>query len=414
MSTLSLKSLSFSYENSDKIILQQLNAAFAPGWTGLIGANGCGKSTLLRILAGELKPTAGEVIGKPGPIYLCRQETGSAPLEFEEFKAAHDNEAIHLKSSLSLHELGHVEWSTLSHGEQKRFQLACALWQKPTLLLVDEPTNHLDKKNRDFIIRTLKQFSGIGIVISHDRELLNALCHKCLFFVGDKIHAISGNYDEAKSQLESKFAYFQESQGIIKQKARLLKGEVNRLDQLNQGSKKRLSKSGLSRKDHDAKGKIDGARLTGKDASFGQKKLNLATRIARLESELGDFHVAKDYSGSIFFNKETRKEKLLLHLQETSISLHEGCNLSLTEDLVIQGNSKIGLIGLNGTGKSSFIRFILAQNLLKTKNLYYLKQELASDSVKELAKQATISLSWRLSPLSSGKSNHFKSRRRSM
>lgn len=386
MGLLTIRSVSFSFDSSDKKIIDNLNTSFAPGWTGLIGPNGCGKSTLLKILSGELRPTAGEIVGKSGLAHYCPQETTSPPYEIEKFCLAYDKEAIDLKSSLSLHELVEMTWQKLSQGEQKRFQLACALWRRPDLLFIDEPTNHLDTKNRNFIIKALRQFQGIGILVSHDRQLLNALCSKCMFFVGEKIHEIAGNYDEAKRHLDEKFAYFNQQRDIIKQKTSLLKQEITRLDQLNQSSKKRLSKNQINRKDHDAKSKIDAARLTGKDASFNQKKLNLESRMERLYGNLTDFQVIKDYAGSISFGEENRMTKILLHLSLNEISLPNGHKLFLPE-LIVRGGSKIGLVGLNGVGKTSLIKFIIENNQLKTENYLHLKQELSSEEIDYLRMQ---------------------------
>lgn len=360
--------------------------AFSSGWTGIIGSNGCGKSTLLKILSGDLKPTTGEIIGSVSYSYYCHQETTFSPKNLNEFVQSYDKDAINLKSTLSLHSLIDFDWQKLSQGEQKRFQLACALWQKPDLLLVDEPTNHLDAKNREHIIKTLQQFKGIGVLVSHDRQLLNALCKKCVFFSGDSIYEFLGNYDESKSHLDEKFAYFKRQKENINQKADILKQEVLRLNQINETAKKRLSKTHINHKDHDTKAKIDGARLTGKDASFGQKKLNIENRIEKLKDELKHFQTPKDYAGSIEFTAEKKADKIYLHLPSKNIPLLNNCQLFLPE-LIIKNSSKIGLIGLNGVGKTSFINFIINQNLIKTPNFYHLKQEMAIKEIIQLKEQ---------------------------
>ena len=72
-------------------------------------------------------------------------------------------------------------WESLSHGERKRSQIAVALWRAPRILAVDEPTNHLDAGARSLVIAALRSFSGVGILVSHDRELLEALCGQCVF-----------------------------------------------------------------------------------------------------------------------------------------------------------------------------------------------------------------------------------------
>ena len=71
---------------------------------------------------------------------------------------------------------GRYAWryDELSCGEQKKIQIACALWAKPDVLVLDEPTNHIDAAARSPPHDALRRFDGIGIVVSHDRELLDA------------------------------------------------------------------------------------------------------------------------------------------------------------------------------------------------------------------------------------------------
>jgi ATPase subunit of ABC transporter with duplicated ATPase domains len=375
--------VSFTYDSSNNPIIENLSVAFAPGWTGLVGANGCGKSTLLKLLSGGLIPTAGEMVGKAELSYHCRQETTAAPAEFDDFCAAYDKDAINLKSSLGLHELVASNWTQLSQGEQKRFQLGCALWSKPDLLLVDEPTNHLDAKNREFLIAALSQYKGIGILVSHDRALLNVLCEKCLFFVGGKIHLRAGNYDQAKSALDAQFAHSLQEREQLKEKAASLQQEVTRLAQVEQASAGRLSKSKVHVKDRDTKAKIDGARLTGKDASFGQKKITLASRIAKMADEVDDLAFVKSYAGAVSFSVASSPRKVLLHMKESLLLLPNGQRLTLPE-LVIRSEQKIGVMGANGVGKTTLIRCIIEQHLAATHRYYFLTQELSINEIQHL------------------------------
>ena len=388
IATLTLRSVSFTYDSSNKPIIENLNVAFAPGWTGLVGANGCGKSTLLRLLSGWLTPTSGEIVGKVAQSYHCRQETTISPVEFNEFCEAYDNEAITLKSSLGLHELIESSWAQLSQGEQKRFQLGCALWRQPDLLLVDEPTNHLDIKNREFLITALSHYKGIGILVSHDRALLNILCERCLFFVGGNIHLRSGNYDQAKGALDADFAQSLHEREHIKENAASMQREVARLAQIEQGSAGRLSKSKVHPKDRDTKAKIDGARLTGKDASFGQKKVTLASRIAKLGEQVEELAFVKSYAGTVSFSVKSSPSKILLHQGEMLLSLLSGHNLNLPE-LVIRSGQKIGVMGVNGVGKTSLIRHLVEHCLAGHRRYYFLPQELDANEIGRLKTSVT-------------------------
>lgn len=383
MSTLALRSVSFAFDGSDKTIIDNLTASFPRGWTGLVGPNGCGKSTLLQILAARIAPTTGEVQGRPHLVHLCEQETLQTSTELEAFRASNDKEAIRAKTSLSLHGLLLKEWEQMSCGEQKRWQLGCALWQRPDLLLIDEPTNHLDRENRDFILEALGTYGGIGVVVSHDREVLQKLCKKFIFFVGNQTYEMSGSYDEASKNLEEQFAYNEKQREIASKKSSSLKKEVKRINQLNASSKKRLSKGQVNRKDHDAKAKIDGARLTGKDASLGQKKANIENRIEKIEASARELAVNKDYSDSISFDVPSSHSKILLHKENAKILLPDGSTLFAPE-LLLKSGEKIGIIGLNGTGKTSLVEHCLKESWINSQNYLYLRQELSEAEISEL------------------------------
>lgn len=383
MKTLSIRSLSFKFERSDKKIIDNLNTSFPQGWTGLVGPNGCGKSTLLKLLAGKLQASSGTLPNRYRT-YYCEQESIHQPPSLADFLAAHDREARRIKTSLSLHDLQSRDWSQLSCGEQKRFQLGCALWDRPDLLLIDEPTNHLDEINRDYIIQALREFPGIGVLVSHDRDLLDAVCSQCLFFVGDRIYEISGSYSEARRQLDQDFLSMEHEKENIRKQTNSLQKEASRLNELNLSSKKRLSKNNLSPKDRDKKSRINLAKLTGKDASFGQKKQNIQNRITNLSDTLKDFHVVKDYSGDITFGTVHQgSSKLILFQEEGSITLPSSHKLYFPE-LSLTSTEKIGVVGENGIGKSSLIHTILNSGCLKIKNYFYLRQELYESDVTSL------------------------------
>jgi ATPase subunit of ABC transporter with duplicated ATPase domains len=388
MRNIILNSLTFSYEQSDKVIIKDLTTTLATGWTGLIGANGCGKSTLLRILSGELIPTAGTIKGVQGGTFAyCRQDTFHIPDNFTQFCESYESESIEAKTLLELHELTGIEWAQLSEGEKKRFQLGCALAQRPDFFFVDEPTNHLDAANRLVIIKTLKEFRGIGVLVSHDRELLNAVCGKCLFFVGEQIFELSGNYSAALDLFEEKMTAIRNQKEDIKRKSTLLNREIQRIEEVNQGSRNRLSKRGLSRHDHDARERIDRARLTSKDSSLSQKKIGLESRLDKLAEGLSQLKLEKDYSGPVFFDRKERNiVKTLLCLPAQSIPLPNGCELALPA-LEIKSGVRVGLVGANGAGKSSLLRYLTENNLIKAENFLYLRQELSAEDKLDLKHQ---------------------------
>ena len=173
MSSLHLTNVSFSYSDSVPL-LQSVDLQLERGWTGVVGANGAGKTTLLRLAAGELTPETGtvRVVPPDGALSYCPQEVGVCSDDVRALAWAAHKQARRLIGELQLVPAELERWDTLSPGERKRWQVAAALAEEPVVLFLDEPTNHLDADARGLLVRTLQRFGGIGLVVSHDRALL--------------------------------------------------------------------------------------------------------------------------------------------------------------------------------------------------------------------------------------------------
>src|SRR6266481_9121957 len=168
--------VSFSYSDSVPL-LTDVDFQLTNGWTAMVGANGTGKTTLLRLISGELAPDSGDIhFAPPHPrIAVCRQTAETLTDEIEEFGSALDRESHRIRDSLKLSAADLSRWSTLSPGERRRFQIGAALATDPSMLILDEPTDHLDGEAREILVSALMRFGGIGVVVSHDRTLLDAL-----------------------------------------------------------------------------------------------------------------------------------------------------------------------------------------------------------------------------------------------
>lgn len=97
-----------------------------------------------------------------------------------DFACDYGDEARRLRERLGIGDDMPWRFSRLSCGEQKKIQVAVALWRSPDLLVLDEPTNHVDAACKAQLIEVLRGFKGVGLLVSHDRGLLDELASSCL------------------------------------------------------------------------------------------------------------------------------------------------------------------------------------------------------------------------------------------
>lgn len=201
--SLSAHHLTFSWPDGTTVI-DGLDLSVGPGRHGLIGTNGSGKSTLLRLLAGELAADAGSV-AVDGEVAYLPQDPGSDPsrtvaevLGVADVLAALDrmeagdvnpddfdiigedwDVAERTIAELARLGLGHLALDrtvgSASGGELVLLSLVALLLRRPSVLLLDEPTNNLDRSARERLTEVIASWRGTLIVVSHDRELLNAM-----------------------------------------------------------------------------------------------------------------------------------------------------------------------------------------------------------------------------------------------
>ncbi|MCL2757631.1 MAG: ATP-binding cassette domain-containing protein, partial [Coriobacteriia bacterium] len=198
---LSFTNISYSYEDSPELALGPVIATFPKGWTGIVGNNGSGKTTLLRLACGLLSPKSGSITPRIAGVY-CAQETELRPASTDDFVMDFSTEALRIRSLLGIEDDWAWHYDTLSEGQRKRLQVAVALWQDPQLLALDEPTNHVDAPTRSLLLAALAGFRGIGLLVSHDREMLDALVQQCLFLSSGSAIMRPGIYSQGCEQAE--------------------------------------------------------------------------------------------------------------------------------------------------------------------------------------------------------------------
>ncbi|MDR2445441.1 MAG: ATP-binding cassette domain-containing protein, partial [Spirochaetaceae bacterium] len=354
---LSFNSVEFFYPSSIQAVLTNVNFELSPGWTGITGENGAGKTTLLMLAAGLLRPGAGSVRG-PADVFYCPQRTDEVSENWEDTFFAAGNDSGRLLDRLGIEADWPYRWETLSHGERKRFQLAVALRQNPGLLAVDEPTNHLDKEAAALVQHALADYRGIGLLVSHDRALLDSLCGNCLFLREGAVTLRPGGVSRGLVEEERERAEQRNRKKKLAGEEGRLAAEAARRRGLVEASRQRLSKRGLDPADRDTRGKINLARLSGKDrvGADAYKRMQSRVEEARRARE-NAANPCERKRGVTLTGQRARGDRLLL-LEPGSIPLGAGRRLSFPE-LLIRPDDRIALSGPNGAGKSTLLRHIL-------------------------------------------------------
>lgn len=379
---LTFNNVSFSYDTSAEPLFENISVSFSNGWTGVVGENGCGKTTFLQLATQILKPCSGNLNSSSTSSIYCQQRTDFPPEELSEFFYALDNNACKLKGILGISEDRFCRWETLSHGERKRTQIAVALWKKPQILAVDEPTNHLDRYVRNLIIASLLDFNGIGLIVSHDRELLDKLCNKCLFIDHPEVKLYIGNYSKCASQKkieeETAIAELQ----TAKRSYENLKREIQKRKEWTEQAEKHRSKRHIDKNDHDAKSKIDAYIVSGKDGKAGRLKRQLEGRLQQSQEKMLSIKIKKEYDTGIWLNSSVSGKNCLFRIPEGQLNL--GTAKLFHPELEMYSTDKIAITGVNGTGKSTLIRHITNILDVPEDKLIYIPQEIDIEISKSI------------------------------
>ena len=373
-SSLQFHRVTYFYETSSEPILENVCVQLTHSWTGIIGGNGAGKTTFLKLACKQLKPVQGKIITPQNVIY-CDQRTDEIPIELSPLLQSSDAQARKLRGQLGLQSDWQSRWHTLSHGERKRAQIAIALWQKPHLLALDEPTNHIDLPTRQLLMQSLKQYRGIGLLVSHDQEMLDQLCRQTLFIDTKKVSQYPGGYTQAIKLKDAEYQRMQRRRSKTRNQLTRLQCERKRRKVEAGKADRKRSKRGLSPKDSDGRAKHDLARVSGKDGQAGRQLSQLDGRYKRIQEQLNNTFVAKQTSSRITLHGEYARQDRLLRIKPGFLDLGHERTLHFP-GLEMAPTDRIGLIGPNGAGNSTLIQYVIKHKAIPEKRLVYIPQEM--------------------------------------
>ena len=380
---LSLVGIEFTYPSAPTPLFRDLTLSFPVGFTGVAGANGAGKSTLLQVAAGVLRPDAGVVV-PPGKAEYCAQRTDAPPAEFQVFLDDTGGHVYALRDRFGIEWDWFERWDTLSHGERKRAQIGCALWQEPAVLALDEPTNHIDQEGRRLLLDVLSKFRGIGLIVSHDREVLNELCSQCLWVDSGSVQVYAGGYSKMQEARAIEFETMARARNkAVRQRDAIKREEVARREQSLKAHRAR-SKRGLDPKDHSAKAAIN-ARIN-TDSKDGNRLRQIEGRVKRAEEAVTEAQIRKVRRIGIELPGAVCKRDFLFRIEGGELVIGGGRILRYPE-LQMRPVDRIALMGPNGSGKSSVLAFISDHLNIEPERVIYLPQEISAPRSTEILAQ---------------------------
>ena len=364
MNLLSVEEISKSY--GEKVIFDSISFGVNQGQKiALIAKNGCGKSSILNIIAGEDSPDKGQVVFRKGikVAYLSQEPLLDPKLTVKESVLRADNPILSIISEydkalknpedqesyqkafdamdqaqawdfetqykkilfkLKLNDLN-AKVGSLSGGQKKRIALCNALLKQPELLILDEPTNHIDLEMIEWLESYFSKEKITLLMVTHDRYFLERVCNEIIELDQGKLYSYKGNYSYYLEKRDARIA--QENVEAHKTKLHFKK----ELEWMRRQPKARTTKS---------KSRIEDFKIIKEKASLRREdhKVQLEINMERLGSKMIEMHkVSKAFGDTTILNGF---------------------------DYVFQRNERIGIIGKNGTGKSTFLNMLTSNEEL--------------------------------------------------
>ncbi len=375
MSQIRVNNLTFCYEGSFDNIFEDVSFSVDTNWKlGFIGRNGKGKTTFLNLLLGKYEyegSIQASVVFDYFPYPVTERQRSLPAAEFlEEWKAGCELWRVlcELEELRQDAEVLYRPFQTLSPGERTKIMLAVLFSGENDFLLIDEPTNHLDQESRENVKRYLASKKGF-ILVSHDRELLDACIDHVLVLNRQSIEVQSGNFSswwENKSR-KDQFAVG-ENEKHLKEIGKLRKSAA-RTGQW--ADKSEQTKIGFYRKaavnEHE--------RAVGMRAYIGSKTKKMQSRVKQMEKRINreieekeGLLVDLEQPVDLKIMPMEHYKKVLVKVEDYSV-WYEGAKEPVFSGVTfsVEKGERVVLHGENGCGKSTLLKMILRKTGGQTK-----------------------------------------------
>ena len=362
-----LRITNLTLRRGHKVLLEQASLTVFPGHKlGLVGSNGCGKSSLFSLLRRELAPDAGTIDLPPRWVIAhVAQDTpavsrsaldyvldgdqelraidaalaaaeadhatpGEILGELHERYTAIGGHAAAARAAALLHGLGFVAdqhatpVAEFSGGWRMRLNLAQALMCRSDLLLLDEPTNHLDLDAVLWLEDWLKKYPGTLLLITHDRDFLDATIDAIAHFEDHRLRVYPGNYAQFEVQRAEQLALQQTTYARQQKRIAHLQSFVDRF------------------------------RAKATKAKQAQSRLKMLDKMELVAKA----HIDTPFSFS--FSAPERAPRQLIRLEEVSIG-YDGKPILRDLEWSLLPGARIGLLGPNGAGKSTLLKLLCGE-----------------------------------------------------
>ncbi|KRM55002.1 ribosomal protection-like ABC-F family protein [Lacticaseibacillus sharpeae] len=362
MSSITITNLTFAYPGHENIFTNQ-NLTLDTSWhLGLTGRNGRGKTTLLNLLRGKLHGGSNTNIAVPVTLNYFPQTIPDETLDaWQVVDAVSDVELWQVQRELT--QMGVAEdvlyrpYATLSGGEQTKLLLAVLFADTVSFTLIDEPTNHLDHAGRQQVAAYLARKDQGFIVISHDRDFLDAATDHTLTIEKQQLVLTQGNfgaYEHAKARKD---------QNELDEQAKLKKD----IGRLKQSASAKADWSMSRESDIHGDPHVKGSGGTGHSGFVTARAARLMKKSKtiehRMDKEIADKEALLkniEYIDPLALDYAPDHHQVLLRVRDLTLSFN-GQPLFAPLTFEVKRGDRVALVGPNGAGKSSLLAAILQQ-----------------------------------------------------